>query len=231
MNEKILVVDDEREIADLIELYLRNENFTVRKFYTAREALGCAAGEELDLAVLDLMMPGTDGFAVCRKIREAHSFPIIMLTARDGEIDKINGLAIGADDYVTKPFRPLELVARVKAQLRRAKRYSPAPQDRGGAVECAGFTIHAGAHECLLNGRPLALTPAEFTILLALCRRAGTVAGAEQLFHEMWDDEYYDKNSNTVAVHIRHVREKIIAAGGNPNVIKTVWGVGYKIEK
>ena len=231
MNEKILVVDDEREIADLIELYLRNENFTVRKFYTARGALDCAAAEELDLAILDLMLPDTDGFAICRKIRETRGFPIIMLTARDGEVDKITGLTIGADDYVTKPFRPLELVARVKAQLRRAKRYGAVSADRDDTIEHAGFTINAGTHECLLNGRPLSLTPTEFTILLTLCRRAGAVAGAEQLFHEMWKDEYYDKNNNTVTVHIRHVREKIIAAGGNPNVIKTVWGVGYKIEK
>jgi two-component system response regulator VanR len=230
MNEKILVVDDEREIADLVELYLLNENFTVRKFYTAREALDCAASEALDLAVLDVMLPDTDGFAVCRKIRETHSFPVILLTARDGEIDKITGLTIGADDYVTKPFRPLELVARVKAQLRRAKRYN-APPLKATAAEFAGFVLDSDTRACTLGGEALSLTPTEFTILLALCRHAGGVASAEQLFHEVWRDEYYDKNNNTVTVHIRHLREKITGVGGSPKVIKTVWGVGYKLEK
>jgi two-component system response regulator VanR len=228
MEEKILVVDDEREIADLIELYLRNENFAVRKFYTAREALACAAAEEIDLAILDVMLPDTDGFNLCQQIRQGHSYPIIMLTARDGEVDKITGLTLGADDYVTKPFRPLELVARVKAQLRRAKRYSAPP---GNTVAAAGFLLDEDSRACTLNGKPLPLTPTEFIILATLCRRGGGVASAEQLFQAVWKDEYYDKASNTVTVHIRHLREKIAAAGGSPGVIKTVWGVGYKIEK
>ncbi|MDR2355397.1 MAG: response regulator transcription factor [Clostridiales Family XIII bacterium] len=229
MDEKILVVDDEREIADLIELYLRNEGFTVRTFYAAREAFDCVLRETPDLAILDIMLPDTDGFALCRKIRETQNFPIIMLTARDGELDKITGLTLGADDYVTKPFCPPELVARVKAQLRRSKRYNnaiaagPPP----AALTCGVLALDADAHECTLNGAPLALTPTEFTILRVLLERRGTAVRSEQLFHAVWGEEYYDKNNNTITVHIRHLREKLGASAG---LVKTVWGLGYKIE-
>ncbi|MCL1859039.1 MAG: VanR-ABDEGLN family response regulator transcription factor [Oscillospiraceae bacterium] len=233
MAEKILVVDDEREIADLIELYLKNENYTVFKYYTANTALECIRTIELDFAILDIMLPDTDGLSICQKIRENHTYPIIMLTAKDTETDKITGLTLGADDYITKPFRPLELVARVKAQLRRYKKYSgsSAQIQNENVIVHSGLVIDQNTHECYLNEKPLALTPTEFSILRILCERKGNVVSSEKLFHEIWGDEYYTKNNNTITVHIRHLREKMNDAVDNPKYIKTVWGVGYKIEK
>jgi len=234
MPDKILVVDDEREISDLVQLYLQNENYEVFKFYSAREALACIASTELDLAILDIMLPEMDGFSLCRKIREQHTYPIIMLTAKDAETDKITGLTLGADDYITKPFRPLELVARVKAQLRRYKRYNPAQsaiQDGFADVFLhAGLEMNTGTHDCFLNGEPLSLTPTEFSILRILLERKGRVVSSEELFHEIWKDEYYSKSNNTITVHIRHLREKLGDTIDDPKYIKTVWGVGYKIE-
>jgi two-component system response regulator VanR len=228
-NGKILIVEDEREIADLIELYLRNENFDSRKFHTAGEALACIAGEEFDLAILDVMLPDADGFAVCQKIREAYTYPVIMLTARDGELDKITGLAIGADDYVTKPFRPLELMARVKAGIRRHRRYnSAAAPGNPNLMICGAIKLDTEARECMAGGSPLSLTPTEFTILRVLLERRGVPVSSEQLFHEVWGSEYYDKNNNTITVHIRHLREKL---GDCADIVKTVWGIGYKIER
>lgn len=237
MEDKILIVDDEREIADLIGLYLENENFAVYKCYSASEAVQCIENESLDLAILDVMLPGMSGFQLCRKIRERYCYPVIMLTAKDGEIDKITGLTIGADDYVTKPFLPLELMARVKAQLRRFKKYTPA----GGACFESGMNsgdilVHSGlvmdvkAHECTLNERPLSLTPTEFSILELLCRNKGNVVSSEEIFHHIWGDEYYSKSNNTITVHIRHLREKMGDSFEEPKIIKTVWGCGYKIE-
>ncbi len=234
MGDSILVVDDEREIADLVELYLRNENYTVYKFYTAEDALHCIEQTALDLAILDIMLPGTSGLSICQKIRDKHSYPVIMLTAKDSEVDKITGLTLGADDYITKPFRPLELVARVKAQLRRYKRYNTAAQEAAPAEDViahGALLIDISTHECFLNERALALTPTEFSILRILCEQRGSVVSAEQLFHAIWGDEYYTKNNNTITVHIRHLREKMGDTGENPQYIKTVWGVGYKIEK
>ena len=232
MTEKILIVDDEQEIADLIELYLFNENYKVYKYYTATEALECIENVDLDLAILDIMLPGTDGLSICQTIREKHTYPILMLTAKDSETDKITGLTLGADDYITKPFRPLELVARVKAQLRRYKKYNEGPGKKdGGVITHSGLVIDIGTHEVLLNEKPLALTPTEFSILRILCERKGSVVSSEQLYHEIWGDEYFTKNNNTITVHIRHLREKMGDATDNPKYIKTVWGVGYKIEK
>ena len=169
MPDKILVVDDEREISDLVELYLQNENYEVFKFYSAKEALACIESTELDLAILDIMLPEINGFDLCKKIRAQYTYPVIMLTAKDEEMDKITGLTLGADDYVTKPFRPLELVARVKAQLRRYKRYNPAQapvQDSSSDVILhSGLELNTGTHDCFLNGKPLALTPTEFCLL------------------------------------------------------------------
>ncbi len=230
MAEKILVVDDEVEIADLVEVYLQNENYQVYKFYTAEEALACIESIELDLAILDVMLPGMSGFAICQKIRERHNYPVIMLTAKIEETDKITGLTLGADDYITKPFRPLELVARVKAQLRRYKRYNPgmAAVQEPDALEHAGIFMNTKTHECLLFDRPLSLTPTEFSILRILLENKGQVVSAEELFHQIWQDEYYTKSNNTITVHIRHLREKL---GESAGYIKTIWGVGYKIEK
>lgn len=229
--EKILVVDDEKDIADLIEVYLQNENYAVYKFYTAEDALRCIEVQELDLAILDIMLPGTDGFSLCKKIREKYIYPVIMLTAKDAEVDKINGLTLGADDYVTKPFKPLELVARVKAQLRRYKRFSAT---EGSTVlkrtlKYEHLELDTVSYECHLNGELVALTPTEFAILRMLLENLGTVVSVEDLFKSIWKDEYYSKNSSTITVHIRHIREKLHDTGEKPFYIKTVWGVGYKI--
>jgi len=230
--ENILIVDDEQEIADLIELYLKNENYTVFKFYTAQEALNCIESTELDLAVLDIMLPDANGLSICQKIREKHTYPIIMLTAKDTETDKITGLTLGADDYITKPFRPLELVARVKAQLRRYKKYSGGTmKDDSGVIVHSGLVINVNTHEVLLNEKTLSLTPTEFSILRILCENKGNVVSSEKLFHQIWGDEYFTKSNNTITVHIRHLREKLGDTMDNPKYIKTVWGVGYKIEK
>ena len=238
MANRILVVDDEAEIADLIEAYLTGENYTVFKFYSATEALSCINTTELDLAILDVMMPEIDGFALCQKIREKYTWPIIMLTAKDEETDKIAGLTLGADDYVTKPFRPLELMARVKSQLRRYHRYNPARSDGKEAppsapadtVTCGELTMNIKAHTCFLDEKPLVLTPTEFSILRILLENAGNVVSSEELFHQIWQDEYYSKSNNTITVHIRHLREKLGDSMDKPRFIKTIWGVGYKIE-
>ncbi len=231
MSEKILVIDDEHEITDLIELYLKNEDYTVFKFYSPAEALDFINETEVDLAILDIMMPEINGFELCRRIREKYTYPIIMLTAKDEETDKITGLTLGADDYITKPFRPLEMVARVKAQLRRYKRYNPARNDSSEEIFThADLMLNPGTHECYLGDEPLSLTPTEFTILKILLSRKGTAVSAEELFHEIWKDEYYTKSNNTITVHIRHLREKLGDSADESRYIKTIWGVGYKIE-
>ncbi|EET61513.1 response regulator receiver domain protein [Marvinbryantia formatexigens DSM 14469] len=230
MSENILIVDDEREIADLVELYLKNENFQVYKYYSAADALRCIEKEKLDLAILDVMLPETDGFQICRKIREKYNYPVIMLTAKGEEVDKITGLTLGADDYITKPFLPLELVARVKAQLRRYKRYNVGAQPQADVFEYGGLVLNVTTHECTLNEKPLVLTPTEFSILRILCQNRGRVVSSEELFRQIWKEEYFTKNNNTITVHIRHLREKMGDSFENPKYIKTVWGCGYKIE-
>lgn len=232
MPEKVLVVDDEHDIADLLEVYLQNENYIVYKFYSAREALDCIENQEVDLAILDIMLPDVNGFSICQKIREKYTYPIIMLTAKDEETDKITGLTLGADDYVTKPFRPLELVARVKAQLRRYKKYSPVSEvetQKTTRLSYKKLELDMKTYECLLDGELVALTPTEFSILQLLLKQAGNVVSLEELFRSVWKDEYYNKNSSTITVHIRHLREKLRDTGANPTYIKTIWGVGYKI--
>ncbi|MDD2497950.1 MAG: VanR-ABDEGLN family response regulator transcription factor [Desulfitobacteriaceae bacterium] len=231
MGDKILVIDDEREIADLVELYLQNENYTVFKFYSANDALACIEKTNLDLAILDVMLPDGNGFEICQKIREKYAYPVIMLTAKEEETDKITGLTLGADDYITKPFRPLEMVARVKAQLRRYKKYnSPLAKDEKVFIH-SGLVLDVNKHQCLLNEKPLSLTPTEFSILRILFEQKGNVVSSERIFHEIWKDEYFSKSNNTITVHIRHLREKLNDSAENPKYIKTIWGVGYKIEK
>ena len=229
MAYKILVADDEAEIRDVLRLYLEKDGYAVLEAADGIEAMELCKHEKPDLAVLDIMMPGIDGFALCRKIREKHQYPIIMLTAKGEEIDKINGLTLGADDYITKPFLPLELVARVKAQLRRYKRYNAAQEADEDIIAHSGLVLNIRTHECTLNERVLSLTPTEFSILKVLCQQKGKVISSEELFHQIWKDEYYTKN-NTITVHIRHLREKMGDSFENPKYIKTVWGVGYKIE-
>ncbi len=227
----ILVVDDEREIADLIELYLKNEGFNVFTFYNAEEVLTCIQTIKLDLAILDVMMPDIDGFEICRRIREHYHFPVIMLTAKDEEIDKITGLTLGADDYITKPFRPLELIARVKAQIRRFTRYNQQETSHNDMIiDFSGLILDQNTRKCMLHEKQLSLTPTEFSILWFLCINRGRVVSSEELFQKVWGEKYYSSN-NTVMVHIRHLREKMNDPAENPKFIKTVWGVGYTIEK
>lgn len=225
-----MIVDDEKEIADLVTLYLENEGFSVFKFYSSKEALACISTQSIDLAILDIMMPEIDGLKLCQIIREQHHYPIIMLTAKSTELDKINGLMLGADDYLTKPFLPLELVARVKAQLRRYTRYNVGVEQNQDIFIHHGLVLNRKTHECTLNEKPLSLTPTEFEILAILCERKGSVVSSEELFHQIWKDEYYSKNNNTITVHIRHLREKMQDSFEKPKYIKTVWGCGYKIE-
>ena len=231
MEGRVLLVDDERAIGELVSFYLRGEGLEVTCCTTARQALEELASGQWDLALLDVMLPDQDGFSLCRRIREEYTFPIIMLTARDGELDKVDGLALGADDYITKPFRPLELTARVKAQLRRARLYNqPSPPAADEQLLEGGLRLDRRGHRCLLGQEVIPLTPTEFSILWELCRERGQVIPAEELFRRVWKERYFANSANTVSVHMRHLREKLAAAGCQ-NLIKTVWGVGYQIEK
>lgn len=224
MSENILIVDDEKEITDLIALYLQNENYTVFKCYTAREAMEYIETEELDLAILDIMLPEINGFTICQKIREKHIYPIIMLTAKDSESDKITGLTLGADDYVTKPFRPLELVARVKAQLRRYKKYIQTQTEYvpSPVLTFDKLLLNPQTYECFLDANAVDLTPTEFAILRILLEHKGEVVSLEDMFHSIWKDEYYNKNSSTITVHIRHLREKLKDTGSKPRYLNEI---------
>ncbi|WP_448920248.1 VanR-ABDEGLN family response regulator transcription factor [Eubacterium sp.] len=226
----ILVVDDEKEIADLVELFLKNEGFTVYKFYDSKSAVDCIFSKQIDLALLDVMIDETDGFSILRKIREQNlNFPVIMLTAKVEDSDKILGLSLGADDYITKPFNPLEMVSRVKAQLRRFTLYN-GRQENSKIYDGGGLIVNHETHECTLYERAVNLSPTEFNILWLLCQNAGKVVSTEDIFEKVWGEKYLDSN-NTVMVHIRRIREKLNEPPRNPKFIKTVWGVGYKIEK
>lgn len=240
MDARILVVDDEPEIADLVEVYLKSEGCTVFKCGTGTEALAVVRTQALDLAILDVMLPDISGFTLCGEIRKEHHFPVLMLTAKAEDMDKITGLTIGADDYITKPFNPLELVARVKTQLRRYERYNhPLPTDvqsssaaepeRDSRIDIRGLTIDRDSHKCSLNGSTLSLTPREFSILWYLCENKGRVISSEELFEQVWGEKFLD-NNNTVMAHIGRLREKMKDSGRRPKYIKTVWGVGYQIE-
>lgn len=223
----ILVVDDEKEIADLLELYLTNEGYKVYKFYNGTDALECVNKGKIDLAILDIMLPDIDGLEICRQIREKYQFPIIMLTAKETEVDKITGLTMGADDYVTKPFRPLEVVARVKAQLRRYTTFSMQVSD---VITVKSLTIHKESHQCFIDDQEISLTPTEFSILWLLCENKGKIVSVDQIFQELWGEKYYTSSSSSIMVHIRHLREKMSDTAENPKYIQTVWGVGYKVE-
>lgn len=234
MDINILIVDDEQPIADLIEVYLKNDNYNVYKFYTGKEALECIDSVPLDLAILDVMLPDIDGFSICQKIREKYFFPIIMLTAKIEDMDKIMGLTLGADDYITKPFNPLELTARVKTQLRRYRKYNHEEGpgdvlDINNEIESAGLVINKDTHKCTLYGTQLQLTPIEFSILWYLCEHKGKVISSEELFEAVWGEDYLD-NNNTVMAHVARIREKMNEPSRKPKFIKTVWGVGYTIE-
>lgn len=226
MNYSVLVVEDDESILDLIEIYLENENYIIKKSTCSEEAIRYIKEEEFDLAILDIMLPDKDGYYLCKKIRESFNYPIIMLTSKDDESSKIKGLTFGADDYVTKPFLPGELVARVKAQLRRYNNYNlKTKEGTGNILTYQNVDLNIKSREVLVDGQEIDLTPIEFIILKSLLEKKSEVLGSEDLFYKIYPDEYYIKN-NTVSVHIRHIREKL---GEKNNIITTVWGVGYKI--
>ena len=233
-NITILVVDDEKEIADLVEIHLRSAGFNVVKLckdFNPDDILLIINKHDVSLVLLDIMLPGEHtGIDLCAKIREKFNLPIIMLTAKGAYADKITGLSAGADDYVSKPFHPLELTARVEAQLRRFINLNPS--NIGDAqIEVGGLTIFRDEHNVLLYNQPVELTPMEFCILHLLASNLGKVFSAEDIFTSVWKEKYFENSTNTVMVHIRHIREKIGDSGRNPRYIKTVWGVGYKIDK
>ncbi len=228
----ILVVDDDREIAELVEIHLIGDGYQVFKAFNAKEGFEILKREDIKLIILDIMMPGTDGLSMCKTIRETSTIPIIMLSAKSADLDKIIGLGTGADDYVIKPFNPLELTARVKSQLRRFTKFNPSShedrQDKEIAVN--HLVINKEDHRVIAYGREVKLTPIEFDILYLLASNTGRVFSTDEIFERVWNEKMYEAN-NTVMVHIRRLREKIEMDSRNAQIIKTVWGVGYKIEK
>ncbi len=229
MSINVLVVDDEPEIADLVEVYLNSEGFTAVKCGTAAQALEALERERVDLALLDIMLPDRSGFELCADIRKNSQLPILMLTARSEDAEKITGLTIGADDYITKPFNPLELMARIKAQLRRYTRYNEGKAPNEDILDINGLVISRATHQCWLYEKEILLTPLEFDILWMLCSNRGQVISAQRLFETVWHEKYLDRN-NTVMVHIRRLREKLGEPSRSPRFIKTVWGVGYRVD-
>lgn len=223
---KILMVEDEQEISELVVFYLKNENYEVITCENGQAALERVRTEDFALAILDVMLPDISGFELCQAIRKKYTYPIIMLTAKGEEIDKITGLTLGADDYMTKPFRPLELVARVKAQLRRATQYSNLGRN---ILMVKGIELDVEKRKVFLNEQELYLTPIEFSILKLLMERQDQVVSSEQIFREVWGEKYYVNSNNTIMVHIRHLREKLQDTGEKYKYIQTVWGIGYKI--
>ena len=230
-KQKILIVDDDNNIAELVALYLTKECFETKIVNDGEEALKQFHIFHPDLILLDIMLPDVDGFQILKQIREKYTFPVIMLTAKTEYMDKITGLTLGADDYIPKPFNPLELVARVKAQIRRYTQYNEGTKDEGDVIDFGGLFLNRQSHECTYNEVPLTLTPIEFDILWLLCENRGKVISSEELFHKVWKEECYKNSNNTVMVHIRHLREKMNGPTGKSDFIKTVWGVGYKVEE
>ena len=227
----VLVVEDDKEIRDGIEIYLKSQGYEVFKAADGIEGLEIIYREEIHLAIVDVMMPGLDGIRTTLKVRETSSIPIIILSAKSEDTDKILGLNIGADDYITKPFNPLELVARVKSQLRRYTQLGNLNQQNSSQVyKCGGLMINDENKEVTVDGEPIKLTPIEYNILLLLVKNAGKVFSIDQIYEKIWNEDAIGAD-NTVAVHIRHIREKIEINPKEPRYLKVVWGVGYKIEK
>ncbi|WP_040758651.1 response regulator transcription factor [Sporosarcina newyorkensis] len=224
----VLVADDDKEIREGIEIYLKNEGYKVLKAEDGRHALELLASNEVHLLILDIMMPNMDGITATFKIREARNIPIIMLSAKAEDSDKIHGLSVGADDYVTKPFHPLELMARVKSQLRRYVQLGT--YDVQKMIEVDGLVLDEEAKELSVDGTPVRLTPIEYKITELLMKHPGRVFSIHEIYERVWNEEAYNAE-NIVAVHIRKIREKIEADPKNPRYVKVVWGVGYKIEK
>jgi two-component system, OmpR family, response regulator VanR len=228
-KETILIVDDEKEIRDLINIYLKNDGYNTILAEDGLQALDILRTKEIQLVILDIMMPKMDGIQACMKIREEKNMPIIMLSAKSQDMDKINGLITGADDYMTKPFNPLELTARVKSQLRRYIRLNTPMQKSDGIIEVDDLTINVDTHEIKVEGKDIRLTPREFDILELLARNRGIVFSIAKIYERVWKEDFLE-SENTVMVHIRKIREKLEKDTRNPKYIKTVWGVGYKIE-
>ena len=234
--EKILIVDDEKEIRDLVEIYLKGEGYKTVKAGDGEEALYALRNDpEIDLIILDVMMPKLNGIEACLKIREERELPIIMLSAKSEDMDKILGLNMGADDYLTKPFNPLELVARVKSQLRRYYRLNPKVkaqviEEISNIVTIEDLEVNLDTHEIFIDGKEVKLTPTEFDILVLLAKNRGKVFSISNIYESVWNQEFMESD-NTVMVHIRKIREKIESDPRKPRFIKTVWGVGYKIER
>ena len=229
--QTILVCDDDKEIVDAIDIYLTGEGFHILKAYDGYDALKILETEHADLMIIDVMMPGLDGIRTTLKVRETSSIPIIILSAKSEDSDKILGLNIGADDYLSKPFNPLELVARVKSQLRRNTQLGNLNQSSNENVyKCGGLTINDDTKEVFVDDEPIKLTPIEYNILLLLTKNAGKVFSIDEIYKQIWNEEAIGAD-NTVAVHIRHIREKIEINPREPRYLKVVWGVGYKIEK
>ena len=227
---EILVVDDDAEIADLVEIYLCSADYIVHKATNARDGLALIDKYDIKLAILDIMMPIMDGIEMCKRIRSKKNIPIIMLSAKSADLDKIVGLSAGADDYITKPFNPLELTARVKSQLRRYMELNPNVQQTDkNIINIKDITIDVSKHKVHVGDREVSLTPIEFDILKLLAKHPGRVFSTDEIFEKVWNEKIYEAN-NTVMVHIRRLREKIEQDARNPKVIHTVWGVGYKIE-
>lgn len=232
IGEGVLVVDDDKEIADLVEIHLVSEGYDVHKTNSAIDGLRILQKKDIKLVILDIMMPGMDGLTMCKKIRENSTIPIIFLSARSADIDKIVGLGAGADDYVIKPFNPLELTARVKSQIRRYTEFNPYSQenDKDKEVVLSHLTINKEIHKVVAYGKEVKLTPIEFDILFLLASKVGRVFSTDEIFERVWKEKIYEAN-NTVMVHIRRIREKIEMDPRDSKIIKTVWGVGYKIEE
>ncbi|WP_066627057.1 response regulator transcription factor [Clostridium magnum] len=231
MKETILIVDDEKEIRDLIGIYLENEGFRVIKACNGLDALKVLETEEVHLIILDIMMPKMDGMKACLKIRESRNMPIIMLSAKSEDMDKILGLTTGADDYLTKPFNPLELIARIKSQIRRYTKLNNSQKVKvDEIIEIDDLIIDTNNHEVKIGNKLVNLTKREFEILELLANNRGMVFSTEKIYESVWQEQFYESD-NTVMVHIRKIREKIEENTRKPKYIKTVWGVGYKIEK
>ena len=229
MEKKILVVDDEKEIRNLLDIYLSNEGYKVVKASDGEEALNILESDNIQLIVLDIMMPKMDGIEVCRKVREKLSIPILMLSAKSEDMDKIQGIMTGADDYMTKPFNPLELTVRVKALLRRAY-YFNNTVDTENVINIESLTKDKNKHRVTVDDKEITLTSREFDILYLLATNRGVVFSTEDIFKKLWKEKYYQSN-NTVMVHMSRIREKIEKYMNGTKIIHTVWGVGYKIEK
>ena len=227
----ILICDDDRDIVSALDIYLTSEGYRTLKAYNGLEAIQAVERNEVHLILMDIMMPELDGIRATARLREGSNIPIILLTAKSEDADKILGLNIGADDYITKPFNPLELVARVKSQLRRYTQLGNLNQQPDGQVyKCGGLQINDDNKEVTVDGDPIKLTPIEYNILLLLVKNAGKVFSIDEIYEQIWNEEAIGAD-NTVAVHIRHIREKIEINPREPKYLKVVWGVGYKIEK